>query len=242
MPEAPGDRPGVAAGVPAYVHPLLAPDDWDRLARPGAPLDWVVLNVADGPGTRVDRAYVETVAALRAAGVTVLGYLDTGYGTRPSEELISDAARHLSWYRVDGFFLDQVSSGPERLNRYRGSAGALRALGARELVLNPGVHPHPGYLQVADQVVTFEGPWSAYRWLQAPDWVADHPPERFCHLVYGVPHRYLDAALRMCQWHGAGTALVTDRAGTNPWEGLPGYWDAEERLLAAAPRPREHAI
>ncbi|MGW0858365.1 hypothetical protein ACWD3D_24425, partial [Streptomyces sp. NPDC002690] len=41
-------------GVPGYAHPLLAPTEWAELTRPGTPLHWAVLNIADGPGTRPD--------------------------------------------------------------------------------------------------------------------------------------------------------------------------------------------
>ncbi|WP_314171960.1 spherulation-specific family 4 protein [Streptomyces winkii] len=96
------------------------------------------------------------------------------------------------------------------------------------LVFGHGTHPHPGYADLADQLVTFSGCWTDYRWSQAAEWTADHPPERFCHLVHGVPRMHIDEALRVARWQGAGTVWFTDRTdrdGQNPWEALPGYWD-----------------
>lgn len=75
---------GLGFGVPAYAHPLVAPGEWAELARPEAPMHWVVLNVARGPGARIDPLYTEACARLRDAAVPVLGYLDTRHGARPS--------------------------------------------------------------------------------------------------------------------------------------------------------------
>jgi hypothetical protein len=97
------------------------------------------------------------------------------------------------------------------------------------MVLGHGTHPHPGYAENADQLVTFSGPWSDYRWSQAAAWTADHPAERFCHFVHGVPGGHLDEALRIARWQGAATIWFTDRTDcggrTDPWEAMPGYWD-----------------
>ncbi|NLU72067.1 phage tail protein [Streptomyces sp. HNM0575] len=104
-----------------------------------------------------------------------------------------------------------------------GTAGLRPAL-----VSEHGTHPHPGYADLADQLVTFSGSWTDYRWSQAAGWTADHPPERFCHLVHGVPRMHIEEALRIARWQGAGTVWFTDRTdreGRNPWEALPGYWD-----------------
>ncbi|MGK5626926.1 spherulation-specific family 4 protein [Streptomyces sp. URMC 123] len=225
---APAHRLGF--GVPGYAHPLVAPLEWAEVTRPGTPLHWVVLNVSEGPGSRPDPHCATAVARLRTAGVRVLGHLDAAFGQRPSRELISDAQRFLDWYRVDGFSLDRCPADPEGLPEIRRTAAVLRALtdGAHLVFAHRG-HPCPGYAEAADQLVTFRGSWPEYRWSQAAEWTADHPPERFCHLVHGVPGGHLEEALRIARWQGAGTVYFTDRTdrggAADPWESLPGYWD-----------------
>lgn len=217
-------------GVPGYAHPLVAPTEWGELTRPGTPLHWVVLNVADGPGARPDPHCLEAAGRLRNAGVRVLGHLDTTYGARAFGEVISEAHRYADWYRVDGFLLDRCPTGRAGLPEIRRTVTALRALreGAH-IVLGHGIHPHPGYAENADQLVTFSGAWSDYRWSQASEWTADYPPERFCHFVHGVPRGHLDEALRIARWQGAATIYFTDRGARggepDPWETMPGYWD-----------------
>ncbi|EGX58673.1 hypothetical protein SZN_16565 [Streptomyces zinciresistens K42] len=244
-------------GIPGYAHPLLAPGEWGELTRPGTPVHWAVLDVADGPGTRPDPHCLEAAGRLRNAGVRVLGRLNAARpvaggpaelrlgtarprrgdprphvarGDRAFGELISEARRYADWYRVDGFLLDHCPSDRARLPEIRRTITTLRALRDKaHIVLGHGTHPHPGYAECADQLVTFRGPWADYRWSQVAEWTADHPPDRFCHLVHGVPRGHLDEALRIARWQGAATIWFTDRTDrggrTDPWETMPGYWD-----------------
>ncbi|MDX2934127.1 spherulation-specific family 4 protein [Streptomyces ipomoeae] len=217
-------------GIPGYAHPLVAPLEWGRLTRPGTPLHWVVLNVCDGPGTRPDPHCLEAAGRLRNAGVRVLGHLDVAHGARAFGEIVTDAHRYLDWYQVDGCLLDRCPTERGALPGIHRTVTALRALlGGGHIVLGHGTHPHPGYAESADQLVTFSGAWSDYRWSQAAEWTAGHPPERFCHFVHGVPRGHLDEALRIARWQGADTIYFTDRIDRGgrlaPWESMPGYWD-----------------
>ncbi|WP_149829395.1 spherulation-specific family 4 protein [Streptomyces tailanensis] len=232
-PAAPGTAStglSVGFGIPGYAHPLVAPLEWDELTRPGTPLHWVVLNVSDGPGILPDPRCLEASGRLRNAGVRVLGHLDLTYGARAFGEIVADAHRYLDWYQVDGYLLDRCPTERSTLPEIGRTVTTLRAfLGGGHLVLGHGTHPHPGYAETADQLVTFSGSWSDYRWSQAAEWTADHPPERFCHLVHGVPRGHLDEALRIARWQGAATIYFTDRTDRggriDPWETMPGYWD-----------------
>ncbi|MFG3526135.1 spherulation-specific family 4 protein [Streptomyces sp. NPDC047917] len=243
-------------GVPGYAHPLLAPTEWAELARPGTPLHWAVLNIDDGPGARPDPHCLEAAGRLRnareravhgedprdsarAAGGRLLGHLDLAYGSRPFGELIADAQSFLDWYRVDGFYLGRCPAGRPELPAVRRLTATLATLlehgeppygeGSGQLVLGLGTHPHPGYAEAADQLVTFCGPWTDYRWSQVAEWTASYPPERFAHFVHGVPRTHLDEAMRIARWQGAGTIFFTDRDGqqgqTDPFAALPRYWD-----------------
>ncbi|WP_030781041.1 spherulation-specific family 4 protein [Streptomyces sp. NRRL S-920] len=220
----------VGFGIPGFAHPLVAPLEWGELTRPGIPLKWVVLNVANGPGERPDPHCLEAAGRLRNGGVRVLGHLDARYGTRPFGELLSDAHRYLDWYQVDGFSLDRCPTERTALPEVRRTVTTLRALvDHAHIVLGHGTHPYPGYAETGDQLVTFAGSWSDYRWSQVAEWTADYPPERFCHFVHGMPRGHLEEALRIARWQGASTIYFTDRvdgAGTGDlWETMPGYWD-----------------
>jgi hypothetical protein len=198
--------------VPYYEHPAEQPDAWDALVAAAPRIYGVVLNPADGPGDAPDPAFAVVAERLRAAGVRVLGYADTDYARRPHAAVVRDLLRHRDWYGSDGAFLDQASADLDALPHYRRLAVAARAAGAGTLVLNHGVHPDPAYAELADLLVTFEGPWDTYRSTAVPLWTAAHPPERFCHLVYAAPSDARATAAVHCLVPGA---------GAHPWGTLP---------------------
>ncbi|MCX5195567.1 spherulation-specific family 4 protein [Streptomyces sp. NBC_00249] len=204
--------------VPLYVHPAEDPGAWARLIG-AAPRTWaVVLNPASGPGPRPDPAFTAAAAALRAAGARLLGYVDTAYGSREAAEAHYEMLRYREWYGVDGCFLDQVTADRQGLRACRRLVRSLRRLGAATVVLNPGVHPDPGYLRLADLVVTFEGDWATYAArFSRPEWTARHPPERFCHLVHSTPEALVPLAVRTARDRGAGVCGPVTGHLPNPW-------------------------
>jgi hypothetical protein len=206
--------------VPAYFHPGWASADWRALAGLGPRLAFAVLNPDSGPGRSVDPAYREPVAAVQAAGGSVIGYVDTGYGRRPGSDVLRDLTVYRSGYGLRGAFLDQVPSGREHLAHYRRLADAARRIGLDFLVLNPGVTPDPGYAELTDVVVTFEGPWATYGDHVVADWTRRHPPERFCHLVHSTPPAELASVRDGAHGRHAGTVYATELTGANPWGSL----------------------
>jgi hypothetical protein len=213
----------LTVAVPAYFHPAVSAADWAVLAKPGQPVRAIVLNIADGPGTAPDVQLLAAAEGAAAAGISVLGYVDTAYGTRPREDVLADLERYRRWYPVVGFFFDQAATSPALLPWYEAVTVPARRRG-EVVVLNHGVYPDSRYAEVADALVTFEGPWAAYAALAAPRWVWQWAPERFWHLVYDTPAPLLDAALRRAAGCNAGTVYITDGNGANPWDGLPSYF------------------
>ncbi|GHB26466.1 hypothetical protein GCM10010331_10880 [Streptomyces xanthochromogenes] len=193
--------------VPYYEHPAERPDAWDALIAAAPSLYGVVLNPADGPGSSPDEAFAAVAGRLRSAGVRVLGYVDTAYGRRPPQDVVREAARHHAWYGVHGLFLDQAATSARQLPYYADLRTALAATHDTyvTLVLNHGAVPHAGYARIADLLVTFEGPWSAYR-------PSGPPGPDTCHLVYEAPPDAVAQAPVHC--------LVPGRL-PHPWGTLP---------------------
>ncbi|MEV0663202.1 spherulation-specific family 4 protein [Actinomadura luteofluorescens] len=218
-----------SVAVPAYFPPGAV--YWTDLADPR--LGAVVLNVDSGAGTARDSGFADVAHRTSAAGVRLAGYVDTAYGRRPPAEIAEEVRRYRLWYGVRAVFLDQVSAVPEHVLRYRRIVAGVRARGAEHVVFNHGAYPDALYAQLADLLVTFEGPWSAYRHVRAPAWATRLPAERFCHLVYAAPRSVLPRALARARRCNAGVVYITDRTGANPWNGLPEYFSRELSLVYA---------
>jgi hypothetical protein len=195
--------------LPLYVYPLDDPDAWATVGRLGPDVT-VIVNVHNGPGTGYDPAYGYASAALAAAGIPMVGYVDLDYGSRPMADVYDDISR---WrlYPVGGVFFDRAPA-------HRGSlawVGEAIAPVRGQVVLNPGTRPDAGYAALADLVCTFEGPWLKYRLTPAqPDW------PNAAHLVYGVASDELATARRRL-YSRVAHGLITDLDFPLPYRGLP---------------------
>jgi hypothetical protein len=213
--------------IPAY----LPPRELTRLAHAVRRPRMVVVNPDSGPGARRSHAYISAVHLLQAAGVRVLGYVPTGYGWRPLQTVIDDVDRYRSWYGVDGIFFDEAASDAALVPHYHALARAARGDTGRLVVLNPGVPPAPGYFELADLVVTFEGDIGAYGAAmgQTPEWLRHQSRDRVAHLIYGATRAQALSALADS---AAGYLYATSGALPNPWRTLPSYLDEEVEALA----------
>jgi len=211
--------------LPAYFDPLQDAVAWSLVTARALAVRLVVLNPSTGPGPCRQESYAALAGELRAAGIRRIGYVDTDYGTRPSADVRDECAAFRDWYDVDGVFLDQVSSMVDGLDAYEQYVRDARSLGCRTVVLNPGVYPHRAYLDLANLVVTFDGDLEMHRKVQVPEWAMSLPPQRFCHLVYGVPEDAIDDVRRRVARSNAGTLYITDGLAPNPWGTLSRYWE-----------------
>jgi hypothetical protein len=207
--------------VPAYFHPADKPRQWQWLADHAALIRMVVLNVANGSGTKPLDAFRSAVDQLHQAGISVVGYVDTDYGRRDTEAVLAELGRFQDWYGVTGACLDQVSTTAEDLGHYAAMADRVRATGAEIVFFNHGAHPVPEYAPLADLIGTFEGPWQAYQRLRVPGWTRRWPPSKCYHVVHSVPAKLIPDAWRLAARRKAGAMYITERSGPNPYDGLP---------------------
>jgi len=217
----PAQQPTLPLVVPAYFHPAARPRQWQWLAEHPGQVRMVVLNVASGPGTRPQEAFLAAAGRLHRAGVHVLGYVDTGYGRRDPAAVLDETGRYREWYGVRGVCFDQAAAGAEHIRHYAELADRARAMGAEVVFFNHGTHPAPGYARHADLLGTFEGTWPAYQRLRVPLWTQRRPPSLFYHVVHSVPAASIPAAWQLAARRRAGAVYITERGGPNPYDGLP---------------------
>jgi hypothetical protein len=221
----------LTALVPAYFYPSdRRLEDWARLAEAARsiPVD-VILNPASGPGTKRDFNYVAVIARLRRSGARILAYVDSDYGRRPFEVVAADLRTYLRFYKVDGFFIDQMANTPEAVDYYRSIRRLIHQIDPRlSVVGNPGTVTRPEYLDTADTLVTFEGSartFAAFDPDAVASWTAGHQPGRFAAIIYGVATAIAGRdTLARARQNGSGSVYITDQTMPNPYLGLPPYW------------------
>lgn len=241
-----GDTPLQRQAVPAYFHPDDGAEDWSRLAC-AACVGLVVANVADGPGLVRQEQWAVALRGVREAGCDVVGYVDTGYlgltglRTRLGSTFMDDWIEQIlhdtsTWYRLygdqlTGIFFDQVAESNDGLSIapvFRRLRHDVRELAPGAItVLNPGMTVPPAFADLADILVTFEGPCEAYladgrgSGFEPLSWQPG-PGQTIWHIVHHTPDAAAAAkVVALSRQRGAGLLYVTDGRGGNPYASLP---------------------
>lgn len=225
--------------IPLYIYPShYHPETyvWPQVAAAQQQVAvTAIINPNNGPGGAPPNAdYVYGLDSLRSAGVTLLGYVSTQYGERDVSAIQTEIDLYAAHYPVQGIFLDEAASGAAYLDYYHTLSAYIKAKPTlKQVVLNQGTTPDPGYLtrSIADTLVIFENYASVWETYQPP-FYGDYPPERFAALIHSLPdastmQQFLEQAAR----HNIGYIYITDDtpdgADRDPWNQLPSYWDRE---------------
>ena len=184
------------------------------------------------------------------SGARILAYVDSAYGRRALAAVEEDLRAYRTFYKVDGFFIDQMANTPDAVDYYRSIRRLIRRIDPRlEVVGNPGTpHTLPEYLEAADTLVTFEGSartFAAYDPHAVAPWIAGHSPVRFAAIIYGVADASaVREALFRARQTGSASVYITDQQMPNPYLGLPPYWAdlvATIRAMNESPKPDDAA-
>jgi hypothetical protein len=234
----------LGALVPAYFYPVPG-GYWDQLdsAAGQIRLD-AILNPNSGPGVSPDPNYVQAVNNLRTAGGKVLGYVYTNYGMRSLATVEADINTYVSFYAIDGIFLDQMTndSDPAHLDYYASLYSYIEGLNSAYQVFgNPGTNTQESYLTrpTADTLVIFEND-TGYDTFTPSPWVFGHDRSHFANLVLNVPSAAaMKIDLQLAFQRNAGWVFITDDDLPNPYDTLPSYWDQEVAAIRdfAVPEP-----
>ncbi len=216
--------PSVA--VPAYYWPGV---QWDALLNAGSEVKYTVLNPNSGPDTQVHAGFVDVVARARAKGFTVVGYVDTAYGTRAASLVEADIASYRLFYGINQFFFDQTPSACSSLPYYTALETFVQQSANGFIIHNPGTNPGECYLDVADIVVNFEGTETSYAtWDPAP-YVASYAANRFWNIVYDVTATNGSSLMNLASQRNIGFVYITDDGLPNPFDRIPvaSLWQAQ---------------
>jgi hypothetical protein len=226
--------------VPAYFYPesegILY---WQALSNAATRVPIIaIMNPGDGPGESLDTDYLAVVTNLQHAGGQVIGYIATGYATSNLATVKTQIDLYLSWYPVNGFFVDEMfneASEPE-LSYYTNLYHFIKSQNpALTVIGNPGTFTAEEYLTrpAADRLVVFEH-FTGYE-TNAPDaWNTNHPPDKLAHLMYAVGSAStMTNYIQLARQRNAGWIYVTDDGvpDDDPWNTLTTYWLQEVEFI-----------
>lgn len=225
--------PGIM--VPAYFAPASR-GYWESLDYAAARVPLIaIMNPNNGPGSSQDLAYVKVLSNLHRAGGKVIGYVYSSYGGRALTNVEADVDAYLSFYAVDGFFIDEMTD-DENTNHlayyatiYRYIKTKARADGTRYSVTgNPGENTAQAYLAepTADCLMVFENDSTNYPGFVPANWEAKYPAQRFAHIAYHVNSVAMSNDVALAASRQAGWIYLTD----GMYDTLPSYWTNEVQL------------
>jgi hypothetical protein len=217
--------------VPAYFDPQgkgLAL--WNDLATTASKVTTtVILNPNSGPGKSIDLTYTAAIAKVHAAGGKVIAYVSTSYGKRSLSNVATDINTYLSFYKVDGFFVDEMTADgtTAHIQYYQSVYNYIKGMSPTLSVMaNPGTDMVEQYasLPTADQFVTFEDSAKRYAKYTPAKWQANYPANRFVHMVIGASAADMPNIVTYAATHHAGSLFVTSSGMPNPYKNLGTYW------------------
>jgi hypothetical protein len=221
----PTPTPTVAAAgtiIPLYTSPPDA--SWTAVAaakraNPKVPVIAVV-NPGNGPGTAVRSGYTTGIGELVAAGVKVLGYVYTSYGSRAAAEVQADMDRWRSFYpAVTGIFFDEMSNKSGLEPYYAGLTAHAKSHGSDFTVGNPGTDSSASYVGTVDVIFIYET--SGLPALSKLDgWHTSYDKRNFGIIPYAVS---LDAAFVAAAKQRVGYIYLQNDNLPNPWDSVPAY-------------------
>jgi Spherulation-specific family 4/Carbohydrate binding domain (family 11) len=209
--------------IPLYTDP---PDpSWDAVAaakqaHPTVPVI-AIINPADGPGSAADSSYTAGIAKLTAAGVKVLGYVHTLYGSRATSELQTEMSHYQSWYPgVTGIFFDEMAYDPGYESYYSALSTYAKSHGSNFTVGNPGTDSSKTYIGTVDVLFIYESD-GVPSVSSIGGWHTSYPRQNFGVIPYKVSS--MDAAFVAAARPYVGYIYLQSDDLPNPWDSVPGY-------------------
>jgi chitodextrinase len=249
---------GQKIGEPAYILPQPTDAYWPQIDNSAASYGFVIANVMNGPNNLVSSPWQGAIHDAHAAGIAVLGYVDSGYlGTTNLKTRLNGSGLEAwrsqiqhdidAWYTfygasgLDGIFFDQgantCGTGNATANVYQSLTDYVKQNHPGAItVLNPGINVPQCYQNSADVLVTFENTYACYSGGSCPSGaftaLSWNPvdPRKILHLVYATTELQLADAISRSKSRNAGYVYITEDSVPNPWDSVPtgSYWSSEQ--------------
>lgn len=237
LPPPPVAVPPTGTLVPLYTYPIMAgglAPTWKavidaKTAHPTVPVIAVV-NPSSGPGTKLIAAYVTGIAALKRAGIVVLGYVPTTYGARASISVQADIDKYRAWYpECGGIFFDEQANTVGLEKYYADLSAHARSKSLPYTVGNPGTDTLPSYVGTVDLILVHE---TAGLPTKVSPWRAGFDKKNFGMISYAVKTLDPVAIAKTKATANIAYLYVTDDVMQNPYDSVPPYFADLLGLLA----------
>ena len=143
-----------SASVPQTAVPAYFSDtqSWAQISSADRRPGFVVANPSSGPGTVKAPWIAAAYLPALTAGVPLAGYIHTGYGSRPLQQVLTDIDNYRNWYGITRIFLDETPYQCDAIPYYSSIVAAVHQQGGT-VILNPGMNPESCWSGVAEVVV-----------------------------------------------------------------------------------------
>ncbi len=226
----------VGVVIPLYTYPT--DNSWAALIQakenfPSVPVI-AIINPDSGPGNSKDENFVTGIADLENAGITVLGYVATGYGTSSYSSLSNIEGQvqdYKSWYPdIQGILFDEMSSSANQQNYYQTVENYVSSLGMNFTAGNPGTTVDNGLIGIFNLLCIYENP-GLPAVSNINQYYSSYGNDGFAYVAYGVSSLPSQATMQSLDTY-VSYIYITNMGGSNPYNGLPSYFTAEMAALA----------
>jgi len=209
--------------VPAYFDPPSP--TWNTILK-GAPVQIIIANPNNGPGSKKLNSYVNVISKGQANGISMIGYVASSSGNRPIATVEKEITNWYNWYSPSGIFIDEGASTASKLPYYKQLYNFIKAKDPSAVVmLNPGIPPNQGYVNVTDILLIFESSQKDFNKFTFPSWVKNYSSDRFGMIIHHVSSSSLcNSVLQKAKSENAGYIFVTN---SDSYQGIPSYWSTE---------------
>ena len=217
--------------IPLYSYPGSS---WNTIiqqkeANPSVPII-AIINPDSGPGASINSNYVTWINSLNAAGIIVIGYDHTSYGTRSVGAVEADMNAYKSWYNINGIFFDEMANAHGYESYYSTLSNYANSLGFSLTVGNPGATVPASYIGTVNIIVTYENTGlPSLSTLKSSD--LGSSVATLSYNVATINSTYIDLEAKYSNY-----IYITNAALPNPYGVLPAYFSALVSDVAASSR------
>jgi len=219
--------PKTGAYVPLYMYPGgTGWNHWQTVidaknAHPTVPIV-ASINPSSGVGSSKNTAFVNGITKLKAAGITVIGYVYTDYGARDINVIKSEISKYKEWYNVDGIMFDEMSNSAGKIEYYRQLDDYAKSIGMKYTKGNPGADIAEGYIGTLDNFSIKESTSLAPLSFLG-GWHTEYDKSNFSFCVYAQSTLNTSYVKDAAQY--VSLMYITNDSGSNPYDTVPPYFE-----------------